>query len=257
MKLVRSMKRILKEILLRAAYGYKGTEKSYLNHLRRLGMEIGENVHLYTPHSISIDEQRPWMISVGNNVHITAGVSILQHDYSWSIIQHMTGEVLGSCGKVCIGTNVFIGQKAILLKGTKVEDNVIIGAGSVVSGTLTGNAVWAGVPAKRIMGLDEFIEKKKRLQRHEAALCLQEYERAYGVRPPKEVMREFFWLFEERDKESLNDVFRNVLALDGNADRSWKAFLYSNPTFSGYDQFCEWAEAQGGNDWLTQRNAGE
>lgn len=44
-------------------------------------------------------------------------------------------------------------------KGSKIGDNVIIGAGSVVTGNLESNFVYAENPAKKIMTIDKFYTK--------------------------------------------------------------------------------------------------
>ncbi len=49
-----------------------------------------------------------------------------------------------------IGENVFIGCNCIILKGSKIGNNCVIGAGSVVSGQFEDNCVIAGNPAKVI-----------------------------------------------------------------------------------------------------------
>lgn len=46
-----------------------------------------------------------------------------------------------------IGNNVFIGGFTIILKGTKIGDGSIIGAGSVVTGNIPAGEIWAGNPA--------------------------------------------------------------------------------------------------------------
>lgn len=51
---------------------------------------------------------------------------------------------------ITIGNNVFIGGFSIILKGTNIGDGSIIGAGSVVSGTIPPGEIWAGNPAKFI-----------------------------------------------------------------------------------------------------------
>jgi acetyltransferase-like isoleucine patch superfamily enzyme len=54
---------------------------------------------------------------------------------------------------VHIGRNVFIGTGAILLKGSRVEDNAVVGARAVVSGTVPSGTIVAGNPA-RILDAD-------------------------------------------------------------------------------------------------------
>ena len=51
---------------------------------------------------------------------------------------------------VKIGKNVFIGMNVLILKGTEIGDNCVVGAGAVVSGKFPDNTVIAGNPAKVI-----------------------------------------------------------------------------------------------------------
>lgn len=51
-------------------------------------------------------------------------------------------------GKIEIGDDCFIGMNSIILKGTKLGNNVIVGAGSVVHGSFPDNCIIAGNPAK-------------------------------------------------------------------------------------------------------------
>lgn len=49
-----------------------------------------------------------------------------------------------------IGDNVFIGANCTILPGARIQDNVIIGAGSVVRGTLVTDTIYAGVPCRPV-----------------------------------------------------------------------------------------------------------
>ena len=53
-----------------------------------------------------------------------------------------------------IGKNVFIGYSSIILKGTVIGDNCVVGAGSVVSGQFEDNCVIAGNPARVVKRLE-------------------------------------------------------------------------------------------------------
>lgn len=147
---------MIKKIIAKIIYGHKRNSDSYVQYLRSKGMRIGERVIIYAPTKTHIDETRPWLIEIGNDVKISEGVTVLTHGFEWSVLKGVYGEILGSAGKVTIGNNVFIGAESTILKGVNIGDNVIIGAGSLVNKDIPDNCVAAGNPAKVIMSLSEY-----------------------------------------------------------------------------------------------------
>ena len=57
--------------------------------------------------------------------------------------------------EVEIEENVWIGERSIVLKGSKIGKNSIIGAGSVVAGDIPENCIFAGNPAKFLRKMSE------------------------------------------------------------------------------------------------------
>lgn len=49
---------------------------------------------------------------------------------------------------VVIGYNVWLGSRGTALKGVTIGDNVIVGAGAVVTRDVSANAMAAGVPTR-------------------------------------------------------------------------------------------------------------
>ena len=80
-------------------YGVKSSSETYIEYLRSLGMKIGEETIIYVPTKTQIDTTRPWLISIGNNVKITEGVTILTHGFDWSVLKGVYGDILGSGGR--------------------------------------------------------------------------------------------------------------------------------------------------------------
>ncbi|NLU25579.1 acyltransferase [Acetivibrio thermocellus] len=217
----------------------KGDSDSYIKHLRKIGVEVGENVVIYSPYKCNIDEQNPHMLKIGNNVKILSGVTILTHDFSWCVTSGLDGIISGAVGKVEIGNNVFIGRNAIIMRNTVIGDNVIIGAGSVVTKDCESNYVYAGVPAKKIMTIEEFHEKRKNLQLQEAKEVAIQYYKRTGKIPSKEILREYIFLFENR--ENIKDpVVDKVLRDSGHYDLCKKAFENTKPMFNGFLDFLEY-----------------
>lgn len=237
------MKKKLKEMLLFLKYGYKATSNTYKKFLIKKGIKIGKETFFHSPWTIQVDTQRPWMIEIGDNVCVTAGVTILQHGYDWCVIQKKYGEVLGSCGKVKIGNNVFIGVNTTILKGVTVGDNVIIGANSLVNKNLKSNSVYAGNPATYLMSLDEYKEKREKKQQEEAVELINEYYNKNNVYPPKELLREFFWLFQDRN-EKICETFENVIELGDNKEMTLEKFKNTKPKYSNYQELIDFVKKQ-------------
>lgn len=113
------------------------------------------SVHIYGHVSFSTE---PWIISMGRNIYLTDGVKFITHDGGTLLFRDEIPD-LEITKPITLGDNVYIGSNAIILPGVKIGDNVIIGAGSVVTKDIPSNEVWAGVPAKRIRSIDEYLEK--------------------------------------------------------------------------------------------------
>lgn len=233
---------MLKNIFIKFIYKHKYTSESYIQYLRKIGMRIGEGTTIYTPRNVTIDETRPWLIEIGNNVQITKNVTILTHGYDWCVLKGKYGEVLGSSGKVKIGDNCFIGMNATILKGVTIGKNVIIGANSIVCKDIPSNVVVAGNPAKVIMSIEEYYERRKKEQLKEAINLAKEYYKVYHKKPTKNVFHEYFWLFEERDRDILEEPYDNVMKLVNNYEQSIKKFRTNKPIFKCYEDFIEYCK---------------
>lgn len=178
--------------------------------LRKNGAHIGENVRIFDFKNTVIDVQNPHMLSIGNNVYITTGVKILTHDYSWVVLAGIYGEVLGGVGKTVIGNNVFIGVNTVILKNTTIGDNVIIGAGSVVSGKIESNSVYAGNPARKIMTIEEFYKKKKENSKKDAKNIYDNYVRVNNHIPERSKFIEYISLYI-RNTDALNTEEKQLI----------------------------------------------
>ena len=230
------IKNFIKKLVLRE----KASSEKFIEYLRNQGVSIGNNVCFHSPSNTLIDISCPWILTIGNNVNITHGVIILTHDYSWSVLKERKetkGRILGAQSPVKIGNNVFIGMNAIITRGVTVGDNVIIGAGSVVTKDCESNCVYAGSPAKKIMTIDEYYEKREKKQFEEAKKLACCYKDTFGKNPPMDVFFEYFQLFYTAEQASKNDKFRFQMET-GNSYNETVAYMNSHkPMFNSYDEF--------------------
>lgn len=188
----------LKAIMKRIMYRERASSETYVAHLKKIGVRIGEEAYFYAPRSTEIDETRPYLVEIGNNVHFAPHVIVLTHDYGWTVLRGIYHEMVGSGDKVTIKDNVFIGLRTTILKGVTIGENSIVGANSLVTKDVPSNSVVAGVPAKVICSIDEYWRKRRVERAKEAMTVAVEYKKVYGSYPPVEEMFEFFWVFEER-----------------------------------------------------------
>lgn len=222
--------------------GYRATSESYIEHLKKIGVKVGADVVLYRPLNTTIDTQNPHLLEIGNHVMMTGPVTILTHDYSWSVLKRAYGEILGNQKNTVLKDNIFIGWGATILAGSYIGENSIIGAGSVVSGHLEGNAVYAGNPARKILSLDEYYHKRKNKQLEEAVDYVKKYKERFGCVPPIEKLDEYFFLFFNPEDESLRKIFDFKLGLMGNYEQTIQKAEYNKPMFCSYDEFIKYCE---------------
>lgn len=118
--------------------------------MRKKGAKVGDNVTILNSH---IDLAHPCLIEIGDDVTIT-GATILTHDACLNKPLNIV-----KYGKVKIGNNCFIAKNSIILSGTKIGNNVIVGAGCVVAKNVPDNVVVVGNPMRILYSYDEFLKK--------------------------------------------------------------------------------------------------
>ena len=109
---------------------------------------IGEYNHITACNKITIGDGllTGRFVYIGDNAH--GGLS-----WEESSVPPINRQ-LRSKGEVKIGNYVWIGDKATILAGVTIGDNVIVAANAVVTKSVASNCVVAGIPAKVIKQLN-------------------------------------------------------------------------------------------------------
>ena len=84
-------------------------------------------------------------IVIGDDTIFAPGVKIISADHDPKDLKIWKKE-----RAIKIGKNCWIGSNAVILPGVELGDNVIVGAGAVVTKNFPSNCVIAGVPSKII-----------------------------------------------------------------------------------------------------------
>lgn len=146
-------------MILRALNKIKSTIYQKIDpiaYTRSIGVSVGERCVI---ESFNFSTE-PYLITIGDHVEITTDVTFITHDgATWVMRDDSRFKDVLKFGKITIHDNVFIGHGAIILPGVEIGNNVIIAAGSVVSGSVPANSVYGGVPARFICTTEEYSEK--------------------------------------------------------------------------------------------------
>ena len=117
----------------------------YLKLLRFVGVSL-EGTPRYISPGCKFDDFR--LVHIGNNSVVSNHVVLLTHDYSLTTGLRSIGEEpitdVAWVRSIRIEENVFVGMASILLPGAVIHRNTVVGAGSVIRGSVGPNAVVIG-----------------------------------------------------------------------------------------------------------------
>ena len=96
-------------------------------------------------------------ITIGDDTLIASHVALVSVTHNIKAIKYRESIIEKP---IHIGNNVWLGSHCVIMPGITIEDNVIVGAGSVVTKDLEKNGIYTGVPAKRTKELTQFNSNK-------------------------------------------------------------------------------------------------
>ena len=129
-------------------------------------ISLGDNVFIGPRCFIAVPDAE---LSIGDDTIIGPELCVMGGDHRFDLpgTLYRDTHALGVNEPLRIGCNVWIGARVTLLKGIRVGDAAIIGAGSVVTRDVPSHAIVAGNPARFIRWRFEATERA----RHEQCLA--------------------------------------------------------------------------------------
>lgn len=97
---------------------------------------IGNNSSVNSNNMIACHER----IEIGDDVQLSPNVQIYDHDHDFRADDGVKAGKFKTA-PVKIGTNVWIGANTVILRGTEIGDNSVVGAGCIVKGTYGAGSV--------------------------------------------------------------------------------------------------------------------
>lgn len=110
-------------------------------------IKIGKN--FYANHNLIILD--PAKVEFGDNVFIGPNCAFYTPEHPLDALTRNSGVEYAK--PIRVGNNVWFGGNVVVLSGVNIGDNVVIGAGSVVTKDIPSNVVAAGNPCKIIKTL--------------------------------------------------------------------------------------------------------
>lgn len=97
---------------------------------------IGNNTSINSHNSIVCHES----ITIGDNVQFAPNVQIYDHDHDYKAIGGISA-MKYKTSPITIGNDVWIGANTVILRGTEIGDNCVVGAGCVLKGKFKSGSV--------------------------------------------------------------------------------------------------------------------
>lgn len=122
-----------------------------------IGVKIGSNCLVYRSVEWSSE---PYLITIGNNVQLTRGVSIHTHGGAHAVRRNIPN--FDVFGKVMIKDWAYIGAHAQIMPGVTIGEGAIVAAGSIVTKSVPDGMVVGGNPAKVLCSVEEYLMRNKK-----------------------------------------------------------------------------------------------
>ena len=142
--------------------------------LKQLFAEVGENCYIESPYFANWGGHH---VHLGSNIYANAGLKLVDdtHIYIGDCTMLGPNVVLATAGHpidpelrarglqynmpVRIGKNCWLGAGVIVMPGVTIGDNVVIGAGSIVTKDIPDNVVAVGNPCRVLRAVGEHDKK--------------------------------------------------------------------------------------------------
>lgn len=147
----------LAKSLVRAASDRVMAARDPQRFARGIGVRLNGNVHFYGVNR-SMFGSEPWLVTLGNNVYVTAGVRFVTHD-GGTLILRKDHPDLEWTAPIEVEDDVYFGVGATILPGVRIGRRSIVAAGAVVTRNVPSGTVVGGVPARHICTIEEYLAK--------------------------------------------------------------------------------------------------
>lgn len=132
-------------------------QKIYLQICLSKGLKVGENVRFVEVPQFGTE---PFLIEIGDDTTFSNNVRFVNHDGGQNALHFIEKyKDVRTFGRIKIGKKCLIGADCTIMPGVEMQDNCVLGAGSILTTSMKKGSVFAGVPAKFICTIEEYGDK--------------------------------------------------------------------------------------------------
>ncbi len=121
------------------------------------GVRIGKNVYILQ--GAYLEESRPWLIEIQDDVRIGTNVTIATHDAVYYVHDN---NIPYKYDKVILKKKCSICSGSIIMPGVTIGECSVVAPGALVIKDVPDRVIFAGSPAKKIATLDEGLERNRK-----------------------------------------------------------------------------------------------
>lgn len=132
-------------------------QRIYLKICISKGLKVGKNVRFVEVPEFGTE---PFLIEIGDETTFSNNVRLINHDGGYNALHFFDKyKDVRAFGRIKIGKQCLIGADCIIMLGVEMEDNCVLGAGSILTTSMPRGTVYAGVPARYICTIEEYGDK--------------------------------------------------------------------------------------------------
>ena len=121
------------------------------------GLKVGKKVRFVEVPQFGTE---PFLIEIGDETTFSNNVRFVNHDGGQNALHFFEKyKDVRTFGRIKIGKQCLIGADTTIMPGVEMQDNCVLGAGSILTTSMRKGSVFAGIPAKFICTIEEYGDK--------------------------------------------------------------------------------------------------
>ena len=118
------------------------------------GVRIGKRVQIVQ--GCFLEESRPWLITIEDDVQISAGATIVTHDSTYN---RADDRIPYRYAPVVLKRRCIVGPRSVILPGVTVGEGSLVAAGAIVTRDVPAGTIVAGPAASHLMDIEEGLSR--------------------------------------------------------------------------------------------------